>query len=162
MESACLFVKEAVIDESGDTSTLHLPFAASLPRHEVVEFFQMIHNRKPFPKAWKYTWVQLADHLQMDAWLAEIGRWLWRGIACEQFADWVASSRLQSMQARKPDTRTWNDKNTVTAEDVLKLLLGMDAAQLLKVFSGDGDLFAKLVGLDVLFDLLATKECSVV
>jgi hypothetical protein len=71
------FIHEAPVDEDEPIPTMYLPFASSLPQGEVLEFFAMTDNgHLTRETAWKVSWVQLADYLQMADVLDEAAKWV--------------------------------------------------------------------------------------
>src|SRR3546814_15972633 len=82
---------------------MHIPFAATFPPYEGVAFFSMLHSGVEVTKSsvWHLSWVHLADHLQVDSMLDAVAPWVWDGAHIEQLNDWLAVTRLHSMQQRR-------------------------------------------------------------
>lgn len=152
IETMSHFVRDAVVDENGRDGITELacPFASSFPQREVVEFFELLHSRDPLPQVWKMSWVHLADYLHVERWFTHSAEWLWSNMSHEHFAAWVAATRLQSMQRRKPGRAL----PTATNEDVVNLMLSLPIPTLRSIVSGDVKRFISVLGVDVLCDVL--------
>jgi hypothetical protein len=64
MEARSLFIRDAPVDETGRVPTMHLPFAASFPQSEVVEFFKMLDAGAALTPdySWKLQFVASPKH----------------------------------------------------------------------------------------------------
>jgi hypothetical protein len=105
-EARIPFIREMPADEGGPIPTIYLPFASSFLQDEVLEFFSLVNDGHKFKKesAWKLSWVQLADHLQMSDVLDAAAKWVRAPECIGMLLDWLPVTKLHSMQQRRPAT----------------------------------------------------------
>lgn len=163
-QSSSHFLQHTVIDEQQPIPTTVLPLDSTFPMDEVVEFFNLVesgnfkdtlHNNDRSSLSWKLSWVNLADRLQMDKVADRCAWWVWDGMdRIYPFVDWVRTTRLKSMEVRRPPSL----QPTARPADVLSILCkDKHDDELADICAAQRDWFKREFGMDMLLDLLQKR-----